>query len=435
MKVIHKMTKFIMMAYLLLAKVAVANDEVRIVIDEGVDGARPIAVVPFKWNGVDSMPTDVADIISADLRNSGKFNPISVSKMPQLPTSASEVNPEAWSSLGIDAIVVGQVTPNSNGYSIAYQLVDTIGASGIAGAVLAQNQYAVPASAIRFGAHTVSDEVFEKLTGIRGAFRTKIAYIVQKNGGSKPYQVRVADYDGYNQFIVTQSSQPLMSPAWSPDGNKLAYVSFENRKSQLVVQDLLSGSRRVVASFKGHNGAPAFSPDGSKLAFASSKDGTLNIYVMDLASGQISQLTRSSGNNTEPSWSPDGQSIIFTSDRSGSPQVYQMSANGSEVIILSDGTRTYNGQISSDGNILIMISADHIMKKDLKTGETTMLSSTFLDETPSLSPNGTMIIYSSTQGLGKVLQLVSADGRFKARLLGSDGQVKFPAWSPYLHKN
>ncbi|VGM95092.1 translocation protein TolB [uncultured Avibacterium sp.] len=435
MKVMIRITQFLTMLWALLANVALADDEVRIVIDEGVDSARPIAVVPFKWNGTGAMPTDVAEIISADLRNSGKFNPISPAKMPQQPTSASEVNPDAWSSLGIDAIVVGQVTPNGNGYSIAYQLVDTIGASGTAGAVLAQNQYAVPASAIRLGAHTVSDEVFEKLTGIRGAFRTKIAYVVQKNGGSKPYQVRVADYDGHNQFIVTQSAQPLMSPAWSPDGNKLAYVSFENRKSQLVVQDLRSGARRVVASFKGHNGAPAFSPDGSRLAFASSKDGVLNIYVMNLGSGSVSQLTSGSGNNTEPAWSPDGQSIIFTSDRAGSPQVYQMSASGGGATLLSSGGRTYSGQISADGSTLIMIAADHIMKKDLATGETEMLSSTFLDESPSISPNGIMIIYSSTQGLGKVLQLVSADGRFKARLPGSDGQVKFPAWSPYLTKN
>lgn len=435
MKVIIRITQLLTMLGILLANMAFADDEVRIVIDEGVDGARPIAVVPFKWNGSGSMPDDVADIIAADLRNSGKFNPIPVSRMPQQPTSASEVNPESWSSLGIDAIVVGQVTPNGNGYSIAYQLVDTIGASGVAGAVLMQNQYAVPASAVRLGAHTVSDEAFEKLTGIRGAFRTKIAYVVQKNGGSKPYQVRVADYDGYNQFIVAQSSQPLMSPAWSPNGNKLAYVSFENKKSQLVVQDLGSGARRVVASFQGHNGAPAFSPDGSRLAFASSKDGVLNIYVMNLGSGQVSQLTSGSGNNTEPSWSPDGQTIVFTSDRSGSPQVYQMSVNGGGASLVSEGGRAYSGQISADGSTLIMIAADHIMKKDLATGQTEMLSSTFLDESPSISPNGIMIIYSSTQGLGKVLQLVSADGRFKARLPGSDGQVKFPAWSPYLSKN
>ena len=406
----------------------VADDEVRIVIDEGVDGARPIAVVPFAG----SAPENIGKIIADDLRNSGKFNPISEARMPQKPTSASEVNPEAWTALGIDAVVVGQVTSTGSGYNISYQLVDTVGASGTPGTVLVQNSYTVTDKWLRYGAHTVSDEVFEKLTGIRGAFRTRIAYVVQKNGGSQPYEVRVADYDGDNQFIVNRSSQPIMSPAWSPDGKRLAYVSFENKKSQLVVQDLGSGARKVVASFPGHNGAPAFSPDGSRLAFASSQDGTLNIYVMSANGGAVTQLTRGSGNNTEPSWSPDGNSILFTSDRSGSPQVYLMSASGGSASPI--GGRG-SAQISGDGKMLVMINGNNnVVKQDLSTGASEILSTSFLGESPSISPNGIMIIYSSTQGLGKVLQLVSADGRFKASLPGSNGQVKFPAWSPYLTK-
>lgn len=425
------LTRFMSICGVLLLAIntAFADDEVRIVIDEGVDSARPIAVVPFKGNA----PENIGEIVAADLRNSGKFNPIPTSKMPQQPGSASEVTPDAWASLGIDAIVVGQVTATGGGYNIAYQLVDTIGASGTPGAVLAQNSITVTNKWLRYGAHQVSDEVFEKLTAIKGAFRTRIAYVVQKNGGSKPYEVRVADYDGYNQFVVNRSSQPLMSPAWSADGKKLAYVSFENRKSQLVVQDLGSGARKVVAAFEGHNGAPAFSPDGSRLAFSSGKDGVLNIYVMNLASGQVSQLTSGAGNNTEPSWTADGH-ILFTSDRSGSPQVYQMSASGGGASLIGSGGRSYSGQMSADGKTLVMISGDNIIKRDIASGKTDVLSSTFLDENPSISPNGIMIIYSSTQGLGKVLQLVSADGRFKARLPGSDGQIKFPAWSPYLIK-
>lgn len=413
----------------LMTNVAKA-DEVRIIIDQGVDSARPIAVVPFKSNG--SVPENIAEIVAADLRNSGKFNPIPVNRMPQQPGSASEVTPDAWASLGIDAVVVGQVTVMGGDYNIAYQLVDTIGASGTPGAVLAQNSITVSGKWLRYGAHTVSDEVFEKLTAIKGAFRTRIAYVVQKNNSS--YEVRVADYDGYNQFIVNRSNQPIMSPAWSADGKKLAYVSFENRKSQLVIQDLGSSARRVAAAFDGHNGAPAFSPDGSRLAFSSNKDGVLNIYVINLGSGQISQLTSGAGNNTEPSWTPDGR-ILFTSDRSGSPQVYVMSASGGGASLLGSGGRSYSGQMTADGKTLVMISGDSIVKRDMASGSTEVLSSTFLDESPSISPNGIMIIYSSTQGLGKVLQLVSADGRFKARLPGSDGQVKFPAWSPYLTQN
>ena len=380
------------------ASTAMAEDEVRIVIDEGVDGARPIAVVPFAG----SAPENIGQIVADDLRNSGKFNPIPVSQMPQQPTTAAEVKPEAWTALGIDAVVVGQVTSTGSGYNISYQLVDTVGASGTPGAVLAQNSYTVTNKWLRYGAHTVSDEV------------------------------RVADYDGYNQFIVNRSSQPIMSPAWSPDGKRLAYVSFENKKSQLVVQDLGSGSRKVVASFPGHNGAPAFSPDGSKLAFASSQDGLLNIYVMGSNGGTPTQLTRGAGNNTEPSWSPDGSSILFTSDRSGSPQVYRMSASGGGASPV--GGRG-SAQISSDGKTLVMINGNNnVVKQDLTSGSSEVLSTSFLGESPSISPNGIMIIYSSTQGLGKVLQLVSADGRFKASLPGSNGQVKFPAWSPYLTK-
>ena len=427
MKVVNYLAKFVL-ALFTIVNIAVAEDEVRIVIDEGVDGARPIAVVPFAG----AAPENIAEIIAADLRSSGKLNPLPESRMPQKPTSAAEVNPEVWTALGIDAIVVGQITSTGNGYNISYQLIDTVGATGTAGAVLMQNSYTVTDKWLRYGAHTVSDEVFEKLTGIRGAFRTRIAYVVQKNGGSQPYEVRVADYDGYNQFIVNRSSQPIMSPAWSPDGKRLAYVSFENRKSQLVVQDLSSGSRRVVASYPGHNGAPAFSPDGSKLAFASSQDGYLNIYIMSSNGGAPYQLTRGAGNNTEPSWSPDGSSILFTSDRGGSPQVYRMDASGGNVSLI--GGRG-SAQVSGDGKTLVMINGNNnVVKQDIATGLNEVLSTSFLGESPSISPNGIMIIYSSTQGLGKVLQLVSADGRFKASLPGSSGQVKFPAWSPYLTK-
>ncbi|MGV6988895.1 Tol-Pal system beta propeller repeat protein TolB [Testudinibacter sp. P80/BLE/0925] len=435
MKYITRITAILALVLVLVSNI-VRAEEIRIVIDEGIDSAQPIAVVPFKWNGPGSAPADIADIVAADLRNSGKFSPIPVSRMPQTPSSAAEVNPEAWAALGLAEIVVGQITPTGSGYNIAYQLVDTIGGSGAAGSVLLQNSYTIPNNnQLRYGAHTISDEVFEKLTGIRGAFRTRIAYVVQRNGGSTPYELHVADYDGRNQFVVNRSSQPIMSPSWSADGKQLAYVSFENRKSQLVVQNLGSGSRKVVASTPRHNGAPAFSPDGTRLAYASSRDGQLNIYVMNLASGQTTQLTSGAGNNTEPSWSPDGQSIVFTSDRGGSPQVYMMSAYGGGASYVGAGGRSYSGQITSDGKNLIMISADHIVKKDLATGSVEVLGSTFLDESPSVSPNGIMIIYSSTQGLGKVLQLVSADGRFKARLPGADGQIKFPAWSPFLTKN
>ncbi|EMJ5014877.1 Tol-Pal system beta propeller repeat protein TolB [Klebsiella pneumoniae] len=414
---------------------AVLHAEVRIEITQGVDSARPIGVVPFQWAGQGAAPEDVGGIVAADLRNSGKFNPLDRSRLPQQPTSAQEVQPAAWSALGIDAVVVGQVTQNPDGsYQVAYQLVDTGGAPGT---TLAQGSFKVTKQYLRYAAHAASDAVFEKLTGIKGAFRTRIAYVVQKNGGQYPYELRVSDYDGYNQFLVHRSSQPLMSPAWSPDGSKLAYVTFESGRSALVVQTLANASVRQIASFPQHNGAPAFSPDGSKLAFALSKTGSLNLYVMDLGSGQIRQVTNGRSNNTEPSWFPDSQNLAFTSDQAGRPQVYKVNINGgTPQRITWEGSQNQDADVSADGKTMVMVSSaggqQHIAKQDLETGGVQVLSSTFLDETPSLAPNGTMVIYSSSQGMGSVLNLVSTDGRFKARLPATDGQVKSPAWSPYL---
>ena len=423
------------LGFFILLWAAVLHAEVRIEITQGVNTARPIGVVPFKWAGSGAAPEDIGGIVAADLRNSGKFNPLDRSRLPQQPTSAQEVQPAAWSALGIDAVVVGQVQSNPDGsYQVSYQLVDTGGAPGT---VLAQNSYKVTKQWLRYAAHTASDETFEKLTGIKGAFRTRIAYVVQTNGGQFPYELRVADYDGYNQFVVHRSPQPLMSPAWSPDGSKVAYVTFESGKSALVVQTLSNGAVRQVASYPRHNGAPAFSPDGSKLAFALSKTGSLNLYVMDLASGQTRQVTDGRFNSTEPTWFPDSQTLAYTSDQAGAPQIYKVGINGgTPQRITWEGGQNQDADVATDGKSMVMIStsggAQHVAKQDLETGAVQTLTDTFLDETPSLAPNGTMVIYSSTQGMGSVLQLVSTDGRFKARLPATDGQVKFPAWSPYL---
>jgi TolB protein len=410
-----------------------ASAALTIEITQGAEGAMPVAVVPFGWEGAGQPPAeDVAAIIAADLQRSGRFRLLPEADMLSRPHSVAQVDFREWQLLGRDALLVGSMKANGpGGYLIQFQLFDVLRGEQLAG-------FSVPTTdrGLRLTAHQIADIVYEKLIGVPGAFATRIAYITEEkqDGGTKVY-LRIADADGFNPQTIVSSPEPLMSPAWSPDGNRIAYVSFEKRRHAIYVQEVVTGRRDKLASFDGINGSPAWSPDGRRLAMTLSKDGNPEIYVMDLASRRLTRLTQSSAIDTEPAWSPDGQHIVFTSDRGGAPQIYRVSAAGGSVQrVTFENDYNARASYSPDGKSLALVTRSkgqfRIGLLDLERNLLQVLTRGSLDESPSFAPNGSMILYATKQGRRGVLSAVSADGGVRQRLVVDVGDVREPAWSP-----
>lgn len=428
------MKRLVLLSLLLLAVLArPVLAELTIEIVGGQEGAQPIAVVPFGApEGLGATLPDLAQVIAADLARTGRFKPLPRQDMPAMPQTVEAVDLRDWRLLAMNNLVVGQVNHQPDGqYQVDFALLDVYGGGQLVNMSLPSS----PAD-LRYTAHRIADIIYERLTGTPGAFTSRLAYVTSEWGvDGQRVTLRVADSDGQNPQTIVSSKEPIMSPAWSPDGRRLAYVSFENRQTTVFVQELATGRRERVASFPGINSSPAWSPDGNRLALTLSRDGNPEIYVLDLNSRATTRLTNSPGIDTEPAWSPDGREIYFTSGRGGDPQIYRMPAQGGEATRVTF-ERDYNGRssLSPDGRSLVLVTRVNgqfrIALMDLATHATRLLSRGGLDESPSFAPNGSMIIYATQSNGHGVLAVVSTDGKVGQRLSQDASEVREPAWSP-----
>ena len=431
----NTLIRYILLGLVLVVGSAQAADP--LVISSGSDRAIPIAVVPFGWQGGQPLPEDIANIVSDDMRNSGVFSPIPRQNMLSQPSQASEVIFRDWKALGANYVLVGNVVPNGGRLQISYALFNV----STEQQVLTGN-VGGSTDQLRDMAHFISDQAYEKLTGVKGAFSTRLLYVTAErfSATNTRYTLQRADYDGARAVTLLQSREPILSPRFAPDGKRIAYVSFEQQRPRIFMQYIDTGRREQLTNFEGLNGAPAFSPDGNRLAFVLSKDGNPEIYVMDLGSRAIRRVTNDSAIDTEPFWGKDGQTIYFTSDRSGKPQIYKTSANGGGAErVTFVGNYNANPKLSADEKTLVMVHRQEgftnfqIAAQDLQRGSVRVLSNTSLNDSPTVAPNGTMLIYATRQQDRGVLMLVSINGRVRIPIPTAQGDVREPSWSPYLN--
>ncbi len=419
--------------FVLFALALPAHSELLIRITEGADTAIPIAVVPFAKSGNVPADNDIGQIVRDDLAMSGEFKTLPPERMLSLPSRGEDVFYRDWNMLGQRYLLVGETTREGDTLKARFELFDVNRQQRILGETAN-----APVNSQRSLAHYISDKVYEAITGIRGAFSTRLAYVTMENRGGSPfYKLQISDVDGKNATVRLESREPILSPTWSPDARSLAYVSFETGRPVIYTHELATGQRTKLASFPGLNSAPAWSPDGRSMLMTLSKDGNAEIYRMDIASRALKRMTNHWSIDTEPAWHPDGKGFLFTSDRSGGPQIYRMEADGQDPRRLTFGSR-YNARprFGPDGKYIYYVhqreSAWHIARMNLENGEESILTKTKLDESPSVAPNGRMLIYATQQGGQSVLTVISADGGANYTLPAASGDVRDPAWSPFV---
>lgn len=422
--------RFAFRSILLLLALVCATAQAQLSIEITGGGANQIPIGVLRFAGEEALPQSISDIVEADLQRSGRFRMLFAGNVNPLPTEIAQVDFGAWKNRNADALVIGSIVRLADGrFEARFRLLDVPRQTQIGGVA-----FTLTAQQVRATAHRIADVVYEKLTGDRGVFSTRIAYVVKQ--GSR-HELQIADADGVGAQTALASREPIMSPAWSPDGTRLAYVSFENKKPVVYVHSLVSGQRQVVANFKGSNSAPAWSVDGKQLAVVLSKDGGSQIYLIGADGSNPRRITNSGAIDTEPFFAPDGQSIYFTSDRGGSPQIYRMSTSGGEAARVSfDGSYNVSPRVSSDGKTLIYIARDggrfQLKSLDLASKQGQVLTDGQHDESPSFAPNGKMILYATQTNNQGSLAAVSSDGRVKQRLSVQAADVREPAWGPFI---